>query len=342
MTRRRFVRRRPAPALPGGRPRVKRQVVAAEHVKRGQRRRQQRQPPQQAARNRQPRPEHQPVERPPAGSRPWNRSPRRREIRRWPPPPAQRPIGCEAAPRARPPMLRRSWASPGSAARRVSPPLPLGEGARAIQHPVHGVDDRAGGKEEAGLEAGVGHQVEHRRPVRPHPQRQEHEPELADGGVGQHLLDVLLDHRQQRAQQRGQHAGHRHHRHHLGRQQRTGTTAGRQVHARGHHGGGVDQGRDRAWARPWRRAARCKAGSAPTCRSCPGRNPARSAPAAARPTGAIGSTSAGRPRRQADRGPAGPAAPGSSGWRSRPRRIAARQPPRRWPAPSPGAAAPRG
>ena len=57
---------------------------------------------------------------------------------------------------------------------------------------VHGVGDRAGAQEQAGLEEGVGEQVEDGRRPRTHPERHDHVAQLRDRGVGQHLLDVAL------------------------------------------------------------------------------------------------------------------------------------------------------
>ena len=57
---------------------------------------------------------------------------------------------------------------------------------------VHPVDHRARAQEQERLVEGVRDQEEHRDAVRAHPRGHEHEPELADRGVGEHAFDVLL------------------------------------------------------------------------------------------------------------------------------------------------------
>ena len=67
---------------------------------------------------------------------------------------------------------------------------------------VHRVDDRAGAEEEAGLEEGVREDVEEAGRERADADAEEHEAELAHGGVGEHLLDVVLDERDRRREER--------------------------------------------------------------------------------------------------------------------------------------------
>ena len=57
------------------------------------------------------------------------------------------------------------------------------------------VDDRARSEEEARLEEGVRHDVEHPGDERPDAAREEHVAELGDRRVGEHLLDVVLSQR---------------------------------------------------------------------------------------------------------------------------------------------------
>ena len=74
---------------------------------------------------------------------------------------------------------------------------------------AHGVDDGAGAEEQAGLEEGVRHQVEHAGGVCADAHGGEHVAELADGRVGQHLLDVVLCRADGRGEKRGQRADRR-------------------------------------------------------------------------------------------------------------------------------------
>ncbi len=69
---------------------------------------------------------------------------------------------------------------------------------------AHAVHDRAGAEEQAGLEEGVGGEVGDAGPedARAHPD--EHEAELAHGGVGQHLLDVGLGEGDDGGEERGE------------------------------------------------------------------------------------------------------------------------------------------
>ena len=106
-------------------------------------------------------------------------------------------------------------------------------------------DDRPGREEEQRLEEGVRHQVEHARHVGTQADGGNHEAQLADGGIGQHLLDVVLRHGNGRREQRG---GRAHHGHHTLRGRREGekrVRAGHHVDTGGDHGRRMDQRGDR-------------------------------------------------------------------------------------------------
>ncbi len=111
--------------------------------------------------------------------------------------------------------------------------------------PRHAVDHAARTEEEEPLEECVRHQVEDAARVSADTHRQEHVAELADGRVGEHLLDVVLD----EADGRGEDGGRRANRGHdveRGRRHRIEEAHPRDhVDAGRHHGGGVDQRRNR-------------------------------------------------------------------------------------------------
>jgi hypothetical protein len=70
---------------------------------------------------------------------------------------------------------------------------------------AQGMDHAAGAQEEQGLEEGMRGDVEHRRAIGPHAQGGEHVAQLAHGGIGQHLLDVVLEQADAGGEQRGGH-----------------------------------------------------------------------------------------------------------------------------------------
>ena len=98
------------------------------------------------------------------------------------------------------------------------------------------------------LEEGVGHQVEHRRDVGPDARRREHEPELADRGVGQHLLDVGGADAHRRRKERRQRTDRGDDRGGLGSVAVQRGHATDHVDAGRHHRRGVDQRRNRRGA----------------------------------------------------------------------------------------------
>ena len=119
---------------------------------------------------------------------------------------------------------------------------------------VHGVDERAGPEEEEGLEEGVGEEVED--PCRPgaHPHGHHHVADLADGGVREHSLDVVLHEGEETPDDHGDGAdgGHLVDPVAVGPDREAldehAVHAGDEVDAGHHHGGGVDQGRHRRGA----------------------------------------------------------------------------------------------
>ena len=113
---------------------------------------------------------------------------------------------------------------------------------------AHGVNHRAGAEEEQGLEEGVREQVEDRDPVRADAQRQEHVAKLADGGVGEHALDIVLHQPDGGGEDRGERAHRGDDGQHLRRELEQRGRARHHVDAGRDHGGGVDQGGDRRGA----------------------------------------------------------------------------------------------
>jgi hypothetical protein len=111
-----------------------------------------------------------------------------------------------------------------------------------------GVDHRARAEEEAGLEEGVGEDVEDAGDVGADPGGEEHVAELGDRRVGEHLLDVVLGEADGGREHRRDAADHRHRQHRGGAQLVEEVAARHHVDAGGDHGRGVDQGRDRGRA----------------------------------------------------------------------------------------------
>ena len=92
------------------------------------------------------------------------------------------------------------------------------------------------------LEERVGVQVEDRDSIGTDARRQEHEAELRDRRVREHLLDVGLHDGDRRGEERGGHADRRHQRGGLRRMQEDAVQPRDQVDARRHHRRRVDQG----------------------------------------------------------------------------------------------------
>jgi hypothetical protein len=118
-------------------------------------------------------------------------------------------------------------------------------GVGVVHARVHRVNDAAGAEEEAGLEEGVREDVEEAVGERARPDAEEHVAELADGRVGQHLLQIVLHEPDGGGEERRQRADRGDGGHHGGREHEDEVEAADEVDARGDHGGGVDERRDR-------------------------------------------------------------------------------------------------
>jgi hypothetical protein len=110
---------------------------------------------------------------------------------------------------------------------------------------MNGQDHGARAQEEQGLEEGMRAQMKQGRCVAPTSRRQQHVAELAHGRVGEHLLDVGLVDGDRGGEERGQGSHPRHHRRRARRQRVQEGQAAHHVDTGRHHGGGVDQRRDR-------------------------------------------------------------------------------------------------
>ncbi len=92
------------------------------------------------------------------------------------------------------------------------------------------------------------HQVVDRRRVRRHAQRDGHVAQLRQGRIGHHTLDVVLHDADQTGEQRRRGADEQHEVQRGRRQLEQRRHARNHENARGHHGRGVDQRRDRGRA----------------------------------------------------------------------------------------------
>ena len=113
---------------------------------------------------------------------------------------------------------------------------------------AHGVDHTAGAEEEQGLEESVRHQVEDASRECADAAGQKHVTQLADGGIGQHALDVVLHQADGGRPDGRRRADACHQRQRRGRKREKRVRARHHVNARRHHGRGVDQGADRRGA----------------------------------------------------------------------------------------------
>jgi hypothetical protein len=110
---------------------------------------------------------------------------------------------------------------------------------------MHGVDDGAGAQEQQRLEEGVGEEVEDAGRVGADAAGHEHVAELRAGRVGDHALDVVLHEADGGGEEGGHRADQRHDLQGARRQLEQRGEARHHEHAGRHHGGGMDQRRDR-------------------------------------------------------------------------------------------------
>ena len=108
---------------------------------------------------------------------------------------------------------------------------------------VHGHDDRPCRQKQQGLEKGVREQVKQRHGISRRPQPHDHIPQLRQGGVGHHPLDVVLDQAHQAHQEGRGRANDKNHVERHVTQLEQGRHARDHEDARRHHGGRVNQRR---------------------------------------------------------------------------------------------------
>ena len=114
-----------------------------------------------------------------------------------------------------------------------------------LVHPVH---HGARAQEHQRLVERVGDEHEHRARVEAHARGHEHEPELADRGVGEDALDVVLRQRARRREQRRHQPDDQHDGQGDAGELEERRAPDDEVDAGGHHRRGVDQGGDRGRA----------------------------------------------------------------------------------------------
>ncbi len=130
---------------------------------------------------------------------------------------------------------------------------------------MHAVNHAARAEEHQRFEKRVRHHVEDADRKRAYAAGHEHETELRNGRVRQHLLDVVLRDADRRRKQRRGRADDRDHHHHRLRMLEDDVGARHHVESGGHHRRGMNQSGDRRWAQPSRQAARRAEAVGPTC-----------------------------------------------------------------------------
>ncbi len=135
---------------------------------------------------------------------------------------------------------------------------------------LHSQDHRTGSEEQERFEEGMRHQMEHAGDIRAHPDCRHHEAQLADGGIGEYLFNIVLADRNRGGEEGGRRPNQSDHDMHTLDSVEDRGRAGHQIYASGDHRGGMDQGRDRGRASHGIRQPDDTAGSAPIYRSHPG------------------------------------------------------------------------
>ena len=113
---------------------------------------------------------------------------------------------------------------------------------------MHRVDHGARAKEQERLEEGMGEQMEHADRIGAHAHCDEHVAELRTGRVSDHALDVVLHEADSRGEECRGRADQRDESLRLRRKLEQRREPRHHEHAGRHHGGGMDQCRDRRWA----------------------------------------------------------------------------------------------
>ncbi len=118
-------------------------------------------------------------------------------------------------------------------------------GRRIVDGCMHGVNDRTCAEKQACLEKRVRQKVKEPRREGAHADAEEHETELAHGGIGEHLFDVVLREADRRREKGSQNTDRGDRRHDERGQQENPRQSTHQVNAGGHHRRRVDEGAHR-------------------------------------------------------------------------------------------------
>ncbi len=110
---------------------------------------------------------------------------------------------------------------------------------------MHSQDHHPSPQEEEGFEKGVGHKMEDSRRPGPHPQRQKHIANLADGRVSQHPLDIPLGQGAEPGQEQRHSADEGYNYHDHRGQAKEAMHTGDEINACSNHRGRVDESTNR-------------------------------------------------------------------------------------------------